>query len=297
MGPSSEIGGVNIDKPKKVKSSDNLLFEFAREQAKEPSLTDWRKELKRKLAEAQEKKGRPDKRSSQSNLQATLPSTLRPEIKRTVVDPQPIAGAHYDIHKSLRDFEASMQSVAPKSRYASPARNLKTTPIQTELPRTSPVRPSAQAVALSKPFKDKSGSPEWIVGKSILLTRTLSGLVDLLIVAGCSALFLGVSMSFGNIDVMSHSFRSAVWASLLFFQIFYSLYFLGTVRRTVGMMLTGLKVVNEQAEEVRFHQLVLRTLFFFISWALAMLGLLWGLWDRRSRCLHDFLSRTIVVRC
>ncbi|HEY3128838.1 MAG TPA: RDD family protein [Acidobacteriota bacterium] len=283
-----------------------MSFEFARQQPDKLPAADWKKELRQKLAQAQERKGRASVARSTEPIPAplgtTLPPPKSPEIKRTAVDPQPISKAGYDIHKNLLDFQASIQK-SPSEKNENPAAGAARKPsVQRDLPKSlNATRASSVAAHVptnSRPRIDAGSLPQsWIAGKGILLTRTLSGLIDLLIVAGCTVLFLGISLRFGNIDIMAASFRPTLWGSVLFFQLFYSIYFLGLTHRTVGMMLTGLKVIDEQADDLLFYQLLLRCVFFLFSWALAMFGLMWALWDRRSRCLHDFLSRTAVIRC
>ena len=291
-----EFAGAGNRRRRVGKSSGNLFFEFAREQPAVSPASDWRQELKKKLAEVQEKKAHPERALLPGQQQASLPAApplpaKPPEIRRTPVDPQPVVRGAPDIHRNLREFHASIGNPVHERRSGAslPSRQ---PPVRKEFSRgpTVPTRATAELV------KEEPDSQSWIVEKSILLTRTLSGLIDLLIVAACSALFLGVSTRLGGIDVMSRAFRPAVWGSVLFFQISYSLYFLGMTQRTVGMMITRLKVVPEEGE-VRFRQMLLRSLLFFLSCLPVMLGLLWGLWDRRSRCLHDSLSHTIVIRC
>ncbi|MBI3939754.1 MAG: RDD family protein [Acidobacteria bacterium] len=230
---------------------------------------------------------------------AAAPPALAPlpGIRRASVDPQPAAKPDYDIHKNLRDFQAAIRNAAPARSHGSPASPPKMTPVQKELPKGPPLRPSVPMAVTPGPAAVEPERLSWIAGKSILLTRTLSGLIDMLAVAGCSALFLGVSVGFGKIDVLSPTFRPALWGAVLFFQAFYSTYFLLLAGRTPGMMLTGLKVVNEQNGKARAREVILRSLLFFVSCAPLMLGLLWGIWDRRSRCMHDALSHTRVVRC
>jgi uncharacterized RDD family membrane protein YckC len=304
-----EIGSGASSKRRVNKLSNNLSFDFVRHDSNLPLLSsDWKRELKQKVAEVQGKKGRPRNVDAPAEPKA-IPSPLPvppprvPEIKRTAIDPQPIAGPGYDIHKNLRDFQASMQKGSAEKKENLQTAAAKRSAAQRELPRIAPTLRSSPATASARATEPRvrAGSePEsqnWVISKGILLTRTLSGLIDLLIVAGCSGVFLGLSMRFGNIDVLSQSFRPVVWGSIVFFHLFYSLYFLGLTHKTIGMMLTGLEVVDEQAGQLLFYQLFLRTIFFLFSWALAMLGLFWGLWDHRSRCMHDFLSRTLVVRC
>ncbi|MBI2821543.1 MAG: RDD family protein [Acidobacteria bacterium] len=258
--------------------------------------------MKKKLLEVQQKRGRarpgPLPAEQQPSLLPKAPPSPRvPEIRRSAIDPQPAARSGHDIPKSLRDFQAAIQSTLPERR-SQPAVHVWKQPVaEKRSARSDPAGSPEPGAVVPESGTTEPESQDWVVRKSILLTRTLSGLIDLLIVAGCSAFFLWVSVRCGDIDILSPSFRPVIWGAAFLFQISYSLFFLALTGRTAGMMLTGLKVVHEQSQQARFHQLLLRTLLFFLSWSTLMLGLLWGLWDRRSRCMHDCFSHTMVVRC
>jgi len=280
----------------RAKNSSNLSFEFAQDSTADVNAEDWRQDLKKKLAQVQEKKRRlaPAAVKPSKTTAPLQPShaARAPEIRRTFVDPQPIKKTDYDIHQNLRDFQSTIQKLPPT--HPSKARSLPAS-AQRELPRIAQSETSSLPVSVR--VERTLAEPEWIADKGILMTRTLSGLIDLCCVFICVTLFLLVSLRWGRIDVLAHSFRPILWGSAAFFQIFYSIYFLALTHRTPGMMITGLRVTDEQSGTPQFQQILLRTLFFFFSWGLALFGLLWGIWDKRSRCLHDFLSRTIVVRC
>ena len=293
---SVDAKGQSADSPA------NLAFGFARDSEPE-ELPRWRSELRKRVAEVQERKHRPDRPGPTGPRQVLLPTepppqrllpAKIPEIRRSIIDPQPMTRPDPDIQRSLRKFHASIQSMQAE-RKSPPPVAVKASPLQRTLPATRDVRPPAHP-ELELP--QTTGAPEdWITSKSILLTRTLSGLIDLLIVAGCTGLFVAISSYFGNIDVLSQAFFPVAVGAGLFFQVFYSLHFLVSVHRTAGMILTGLRVVDEQDGELQVRQAVMRTFCFLVSWLALTVGLLWGLWDHRSRCLHDSISHTKVVRC
>ena len=76
----------------------------------------------------------------------------------------------------------------------------------------------------------------------------------------------------------------------------YSLFFLGTIGQTVGMMMTDLRVVDGQKKRPLIRQILGRLSSFIPSLLVFGVGLIWGIFDRESRCLHDRLSGTHVVR-
>jgi uncharacterized RDD family membrane protein YckC len=132
--------------------------------------------------------------------------------------------------------------------------------------------------------------------KLILLTRTLAGLVDLiLVVVSCGASIFAVDILEGItlIDSVSLMYYTMLLLATYFV---YSLFFLSTARQTVGMMLTDLRVVGTTVGPPTIAQLLLRCCVFLVGLAAAGVGLLWGCFDRQSRCLHDLASRTRVER-
>ena len=62
------------------------------------------------------------------------------------------------------------------------------------------------------------------------------------------------------------------------------------------MMITNLQVVDAQGELPSYSRSLKRVLAFLLSLAIGGMGLLWGIVDRKKRCLHDLLSSTMVVR-
>jgi len=61
-------------------------------------------------------------------------------------------------------------------------------------------------------------------------------------------------------------------------------------------MITDLKVVAEERRRPAMRQLLIRCLGYVFSASCAGIGLIWGCFDRDSRCLHDKWSKTHVVR-
>jgi hypothetical protein len=62
------------------------------------------------------------------------------------------------------------------------------------------------------------------------------------------------------------------------------------------MMMTDLKVTDLALQRPRLNRIVVRSITYVLSVAGLGAGLLWGCFDRHSRCLHDRLSGTRVVR-
>lgn len=133
-------------------------------------------------------------------------------------------------------------------------------------------------------------------GKLILLSRTLSGLVDFIIVLLSSGLCIIAADFFSGIialDTISYLIFSVL---LLLTYFCYSLYFLSASNQTVGMMITDLRVIDAAGGRPSVSQLLRRCFGYLASVLVLGFGLLWGLFDRESQCFHDRISDTRVVR-
>ena len=133
-------------------------------------------------------------------------------------------------------------------------------------------------------------------GKLILLSRTLAGLVDLTLIILCAGAMIFTVDILEGIDVWDTV--SKFHYALLFLATYfvYSFFFLGMANQTIGMMLTDLRVVDRTPTRAGAPQILVRCLLFPFSVALFGIGLLWGCFDRQTRCLHDLLSGTRVTR-
>ena len=133
-------------------------------------------------------------------------------------------------------------------------------------------------------------------GRLILLSRTLSGLVDLVLIFFFATLFLIAADYFADTPVLS-SMSLVNFAGLsLMIYFFYSLFFLGTNSQTIGMMTTGLRVTGVKENHVSMGQVLRRSVIFLVSLFGLGIGLLMGLFNRDCRCLHDTLSGTCIIR-
>jgi uncharacterized RDD family membrane protein YckC len=134
--------------------------------------------------------------------------------------------------------------------------------------------------------------------KLIFLSRTLSGLVDLICVVFLVGSFIIAADLFGGIIVLDAVSMLDFAALSILTYFVYSLFFLFLTasNQTIGMMITELRVTG--VEEVRppFHKLFKRCFWHLISLLILGIGLLWGIFDRNNMCLHDKLSRTCVIR-
>lgn len=132
--------------------------------------------------------------------------------------------------------------------------------------------------------------------KYILLSRTLGGLIDLIIVLLCTAAFVIAADSFSGIVVLDHISIIEYAALFLMIFLFYSIFFLAASGQTIGMMITDLRVIGIANSRPSISQLFARCFGYLLSVIVLGVGLFWSFFDRKNRCLHDRLSDTSVIR-
>jgi len=133
-------------------------------------------------------------------------------------------------------------------------------------------------------------------GKLILLSRTLSGLVDLIFVVLCTGVFVIAADVFSGILIVDSISVLNFSGLFLLIYLFYSLFFLATSNQTLGMMITDLRVVGWGEKRPLIGQLVGRCFSYLISLMVLGIGLVWSLFDRESLCFHDRVSHTHIIR-
>ena len=133
-------------------------------------------------------------------------------------------------------------------------------------------------------------------GKLILLSRTLSGLVDLIVVIVCSGMCVIAADIFSGIVAMDAGSYLVFSVLFLLNHFFYSLFFLSATNQTIGMMITDLRVVDANGGRPSISQLLRRCFGYLASLMVVGLGLLWSLFDREHQCFHDRISDTRVLR-
>ncbi len=298
-----------------------------------PEIPEWRHELSRRLTEIKRKRGEvvPSEPSPPAKTltfpQAETPVQTRAQSQppvdaplKPVITRQAAAGLQDKIVR-LPERNAPRQPRAPKKSDAplplfQPARlkagqqsmptdaDLKLIPKVTDpdpaalqnLLDSIALRQSAPAVAsLRAPDavkKPAHRSPD----KLILLSRALSGFVDLSIVGLLAASILLSADFFSGIEMIDTVSRIWYAALLLATYLVYSTFFLGTSNQTIGMMIKDLRVVGENGKRPKIEQVLMLSAAYLPSVMGFGLGLLYACFDRDSRCLHDRLSHTRVIR-
>ncbi len=158
------------------------------------------------------------------------------------------------------------------------------------LRQAGPAVVSPPAQAAKKRSEEESGN------MLILLSRTLSGFMDLLIVCLLTGGIILAADFFSGIEMIDNVSKAWYGALLLATYLLYSTFFLGTANQTIGMMIKDLRVVGENGARPRLKQILQLSAWFLLSFLAAGFGLLWSFFDRRHRCMHDRISKTHVVR-
>lgn len=247
-----------------IRFPHNLQFDFVvRDTSAHTEQADkaaWREELKRRLAEVQERRGQ----------------KARPKKD----DPRPGL------------FDRVEVPVAQASGLAE-RRTATGTPLRAAQ-RSSSAAAALEPVMIIPQDPPAVQSPDQ-VDKGILLSRAVSGIVDLLVVFLLTAAFVAGTCVLLRADPLDAGIRRVMIGLVVFFHIFYTVYFLSQVRRTPGMMWLGLRLIGDEGHAPTVPLLLARAILFPFA-ALTLVGLLWGLLDGKARCLHDLFSTTRVIR-
>lgn len=263
----SETGSKeNRDSPNKAETDNSRTSDESPQKA----LPQWRRELSQRLQSAKQKrKGskRPAYVKSEilPSADAKAPASLQPSAPPSKIDPM--------VNSHTQDQEAGVLTSEQSSK-----------------------RPDASARA-EEVFIQPPAIADHEGGWMIILSRTLSGLVDLIIIAlSSSALIVAVRLLSGmNVLDLVSIINCSVLFLLMYFM--YSLFFLGLSNQTIGMMIMNLLLVAGTGHRPpHVPRILARCCCYLVSLLCLGIGLLWALFDREHQCLHDRLTHTRVVR-
>jgi uncharacterized RDD family membrane protein YckC len=268
-------------------------------------LPQWRKELSQRLQEIKQKKEAIAATEKQTgNKSASIPvaqsqATERPDAETMKLVERPIARKAAQMPRKPPPRQKPLQLVNPESS------DLQTSSKPTDKKEIeklidNAVSRQAMATHIPVPVREAPGpAPRQFrdsEGKLIFLSRTLSGLIDLI----CIVLFVGIFIiaadRFGGILVLDAVSLTDFAALFLLTYFVYSLFFLIASSQTVGMMIADLRVIGIIRMRPSLQQLLKRCFWFLVSLLVFGIGLLWGLFDRDNLCLHDRFSGTRVIR-
>lgn len=285
----------------------------------------WRKELSERLQAIKKKREAEGPRSMRS--ETAWRSETAPRREPEISAPHPAPKAHEDpVATALRaEIIEKMKARKPVPKPQSPPPLQKTLqPLETPLPAAralsdaadpqkiqnlidsmvsrqadppiQPIHGMEATIPVIEEFRANADRLDDGEGKLILLSRTLSGLVDLIFTVLCAGLFILATDYVSGIVVLDSV--SLIYLSLLFLLTYfgYSLFFLASSNQTIGMMITDLRVVGVDGLRPTLRQLLTRCCGYLVSLFGLGIGLLWSLCNRENLCLHDRISGTRVVR-
>jgi uncharacterized RDD family membrane protein YckC len=279
-----------------------------------PEIPEWRQELSRRLQEIKTKRESPGAPapppgggtdgvppSEKASEPDRKPRRSPPRVPRAISRPE--APAMDPGEPSLPLF----RPVTPSPPQAEPAKpsSLETGAIEALIDRavarqtaqaSTPAASSILQLSVAPASQTVRRPPPPPAAKLILLSRTLAGLVDLIVVVFCAAGLIIAADFVSGVEVLD-GFSLVNYGVLLIATFYlYSAFFLVTAGQTIGMMITELRLADEEERRPRISRILLRCVLYTLSLLALGLGLLWGCFDRDARCAHDRLSGTRVVR-
>jgi len=192
--------------------------------------------------------------------------------------------------KILQPLEPGLSARQEKANVA------ETKETQNLIDRAVAAKASATSPAVTKISVSHASFPAREEGKLILLSRTLSGLIDWIFIVIFTGAFVIASDLFSGVVFLDSTSLISYLALFLLIYFVYSVFFLGTGGQTLGMMITELRVVGIEKERSSLFRLLGRCLWYLFSVGGLGFGLLWGVFDRQSLCFHDRISQTRVIR-
>ncbi|MFI5322181.1 MAG: RDD family protein [Thermodesulfobacteriota bacterium] len=131
-------------------------------------------------------------------------------------------------------------------------------------------------------------------------SRSVAMIIDILLVsliaflAATSGLYLvnGFTLEgFGSEDIFV-----PMYVVLFFLASTYFVFLHGYGGKTVGKILMGIKLINNEGERIGFWSAFVRWLGYYVSSAFLFAGFLWSLADSECQTWHDKLAGTYVVK-
>jgi uncharacterized RDD family membrane protein YckC len=273
----------------------------------EDELPQWRKELSQRFQAIRRKKDASGVPVAESEGKAPLPSAQK---EMAAMPPIPVAPKPAEM-PPVRKSAPKSQPPAPRQKMLQPlepespvAKSDSKKPALHEIQKLidTVVSRKSTTANITEPPAEFAGygqdSDAENEGKLILVSRTLSGLVDMIFVVLCTGGFIIAADFFSGIIVLD-SISLLLFSALFLFTYFvYSMFFLSlsASNQTVGMMITDLRVIGADEKRPSPRRLLSRCCWHLLSLFGLGIGLLWSLFNRENLCLHDRYSNTRVIR-
>ena len=125
--------------------------------------------------------------------------------------------------------------------------------------------------------------------------RFLAGLLDVLLIASATGLFLGLfalfngGLALGRKDLLLYLATGFTIASVYF--VFFTL----ISGATPGMQFRGLRAMTFEGKALRFHHRWWRSFGYVVSTGSLLLGFIWPTVDENRLTWHDYISGTFIT--
>jgi uncharacterized RDD family membrane protein YckC len=100
----------------------------------------------------------------------------------------------------------------------------------------------------------------------------------------------------GNLPRETGFFMALYCATAFFMDMFYFIWFHGTIGQTLGKRLLGLRLIRTSGEKMTLGIAFLRWVGSLISGLFVFLGFIWIAIDHRKQGWHDKIAATLVIR-
>ncbi len=134
--------------------------------------------------------------------------------------------------------------------------------------------------------------------KAPFLLRCGALLIDyiLLVSVPVISFLLGRAFNYDGAKLLNSEFSNAGWLIMILLALTDFVIFPMASGRSLGKMLTGLKIVKTDGNPASVSSLLIRHLVGYPLTVLTLgLGFLLSIFNRKGRALHDFLAGTVVV--
>lgn len=130
--------------------------------------------------------------------------------------------------------------------------------------------------------------------------RTMAFFVDILIVAGLAYVSVSTGLYFAGATGPASPFGETNFA-LIYVVVFvlastYFIFLHALGGKTIGKMLVGIKLINNEGDSVGVWTAFVRWIGYFISAVFLFAGFLWSLLDSEGQAWHDKIAGTYVVK-
>jgi len=104
------------------------------------------------------------------------------------------------------------------------------------------------------------------------------------------------------LDYISVLFKTLISLFIYFLvSTFYKTFLVGKFGATLGKMITGIKVVDENGNKISYgtafiREVLVKDIIYLVIFLISWLGYLWAFWDKKRQTWHDKIAKTIVIK-